>query len=127
MIDNEVARTMKDLQSVLSECAARFPVAVGIGSASSSAASGGGGGSGRSDGRVLQPEVEKFILNAPSTAPADQVKVVVTMAGDKISHADINLKLPRGGTGSGSGSGSSKDFYQNTSIREDAPWGLQQV
>jgi len=27
------------------------------------------------------------------------------------------LKLPKGG----------KDFYQNTTIREDAPWGLQQV
>ena len=35
----------------------------------------------------------------------------------KVSHADINLKLPKGG----------KDFYQNTTIREDAPWGLQQV
>jgi len=39
------------------------------------------------------------------------------MGGDCISHADINLKLPRSG----------KDLYQNTSIREDAPWRLQQV
>ena len=46
-----------------------------------------------------------------------QVKVVVTLTGDCISHADINLKLPRSG----------KDLYQNTSIREDAPWRLQQV
>ena len=43
--------------------------------------------------------------------------MIVTLTGDKISHADINLKLPKGG----------KDFYQNTTIREDAPWGLQQV
>ena len=45
------------------------------------------------------------------------MKVVVTLTGDCISHADINLKLPRSG----------KDLYQNTSIREDAPWRLQQV
>ena len=42
---------------------------------------------------------------------------MVTLTGDCISHADINLKLPRSG----------KDLYQNTSIREDAPWRLQQV
>ena len=35
-----------------------------------------------------------------------------------ISHADINLKLPRPGT---------KDLYQNTSVREDSPWRLQQI
>jgi hypothetical protein len=46
-----------------------------------------------------------------------QVKVVVTLTGDSISHADINLKLPRSG----------KDLYQNTSVREDAPWRLQQI
>ena len=48
-----------------------------------------------------------------------QVKVVVTLTGDKITQADINLKLPR--------PSGHKDFYQNTSIREDAPWGLQQI
>ena len=40
------------------------------------------------------------------------------MTGGDVSHADINLKLPRGG---------SKDLYHNTSVREDAPWRLQQV
>ena len=47
------------------------------------------------------------------------MKVVVTLTGDKITQADINLKLPR--------PSGHKDFYQNTSIREDAPWGLQQI
>lgn len=65
------------------------------------------------------PETEKFVLNVPSTAPADQVKVVVTLTGDKITQADINLKLPRPSAG--------KDFYHNTSVRPEAPWGLQQV
>ena len=100
VLDQEVKRTMKDLQNVIAECSAKFPVSVA--------------------GKEKVPELEKFILTAPaSTSPSDQVKVVVTLAGDKISHADINLKLPRGS--------GHKDFYQNTSIREDAPWGLQQV
>ena len=45
--------------------------------------------------------------------------MVVTLSGDVISHADINLKLPRPASG--------KDLYSNTSIREDSPWQLQQV
>ena len=61
-------------------------------------------------------EHERFVLNTPSTAPPEQVKVVVTLGGDVISHADINLKLPRPAGG--------KDLYANTSIREDAPWQL---
>ena len=62
---------------------------------------------------------ERFVLNTPSTAPPDQVKVVVTLSGDVISHADINLKLPRPAGG--------KDLYANTAIREDTPWQLQQI
>lgn len=64
-------------------------------------------------------EPEKFVLHTPSTSPPEQVKVVVTLSGDVISQADINLKLPRPAGG--------KDLYSNTSVREDAPWQLQQV
>ncbi len=64
-------------------------------------------------------ESEKFVLSSPSTAPADQLKVMVTLAGDSITHADIALKLPR--------PGNAKDLYHNTGIREDLPWRLQQV
>ena len=42
---------------------------------------------------------------------------MVSLSGDSIVQADINLKLPRAG----------KDLYQNCSIREDAPWNLQQI
>lgn len=104
VLDQEVKRTFKDLQNILAECIVKFPMTV--------AALDGG----KNDMQKI-PEMEKFILSAPSTSPSDQVKVIVTLTGDKISHADINLKLPKGG----------KDFYQNTTIREDAPWGLQQV
>ena len=41
----------------------------------------------------------------------------MTLTGGSLTNADINLKLPRAG----------KDFYQNTSIKEDAPWRLPQV
>lgn len=104
VLEHEVSRTLKDLQSVLDECTHKFPMAIMTG--------------GNGTGEIHKiPETEKFVLTPPSTSPPEQVRVVVTLAGDKVSHADINLKLPKGG----------KDFYQNTTIREDAPWGLQQV
>ncbi|CAB4057978.1 unnamed protein product [Lepeophtheirus salmonis] len=53
-------------------------------------------------GHKSPPDVEKYVLSVPSTTPTDQVKVVVTVTGDAITHADINLK-------------------------EDHPWRLQQI
>ena len=124
VLKNEVHNSLKELAAILSDCISKFPMAL--------------------CGLEKGAEVEKFVLNTPSTTPPEQVrqalyttdylyavccfmfmfqrcwfqvKVVVTLTGDCISHADINLKLPRSG----------KDLYQNTSIREDAPWRLQQV
>ena len=71
---------------------------------------------------IICPNPNKFRFKIPKTLLLYlyfQVKVVVTLSGDVISHADINLKLPRPAVG--------KDLYSNTSIREDAPWQLQQV
>jgi len=99
VLDHEVKRSFKELATILNECMARFPMPV--------------------NNLDKVPTSEKFILNTPSTSPSEQVKVVVTLTGDKITQADINLKLPR--------PSGHKDFYQNTSIREDAPWGLQQI
>ena len=59
------------------------------------------------------PSSDKFVL-----ASGDQVKVIVTLTGDAISGADINLKLPRP---------HAKDAYHNTTVREDLPWTLQQI
>ena len=42
----------------------------------------------------------------------------MTLTGDSISAAEINLKLPRP---------HAKDAYHNTGVREDVPWKLQQV
>ena len=62
----------------------------------------------------------------------------MTLSGEGISHADINLKLPRPGAKVSlridhtlmSKKGLKldlQDLYHNTTIREDAPWRLQQV
>ncbi|XP_040579382.1 LOW QUALITY PROTEIN: protein rogdi [Lepeophtheirus salmonis] len=99
----EVMKVLKDLESILNKCASKYPMAL--------------------PNNVFEhkspPDVEKYVLSVPSTTPTDQVKVVVTVTGDAITHADINLKLPK--------LGSSKDLYQNTNIREDHPWRLQQI
>jgi len=48
------------------------------------------------------------MLQAPSTSPPDQLKVVVLLKEDGIAHADINLKLPR--------PGQNKELYHNTTV-----------
>lgn len=81
----------------LKECANKFPIKVGD----------------LNTEKADYPSSDKFVL-----ASGDQVKVIVTLTGDAISGADINLKLPRPHT---------KDAYHNTTVREDLPWKLQQV
>ena len=79
------------------ECANKFPIQVGDLNSE------------KSD----YPSSDKFML-----ASGEQVKVIVTLTGDAICGADINLKLPRP---------HAKDAYHNTTVREDLPWKLQQV
>jgi len=100
VLTTEVKTVLKQLRAAVKECGSKFPVSVGL------------------IGQDKPPVVEKFVLSAPSTAPADQLKVIITVTGDSISQADINLKLPRP---------HGKDAYHNTTVREDVPWRLQQV
>ena len=81
---------------------------------------------GYGDSTVISPVTEASCVTDARAALAwltaklgDQVKVVVTLTGDAISGADINLKLCRPHT--------NKDAYHNTTVREDLPWKLQQV
>lgn len=97
VLDVEVGTVLAQLRAAVKECASKFPIPVGNHNA---------------DKPLHQPE--KFVLTN-----SDQVKVVVTLTGDNIQAADINLKLPR--------PGHSKDVYHNTGVREDLPWTLQQV
>jgi len=98
VLNEEVDNVIKELKAAVTECASKFPIKVGDLNVE------------KSD----QPQCDKFIL-----AQGDQVKVVVTVTGDAISAADINLKLCRPHT--------NKDAYHNTTVREDLPWKLQQV
>ena len=95
VLNVEVDTVLSQLKTVLNECASKFPIAVG-------------------DMNNERPtQSDKFVLTN-----ADQLKVIVTLTGDCISAADINLKLPRPQT---------KDAYHNTTVREDLPWMLQQI
>jgi len=99
VLTKEVGNVVAQLTAAVRECAKKFPVKIGN-------LQGGG------EADMEQP-TDKFVL-----ASGDQVKVIVTLSGDCISAADINLKLPRP---------HSKDAYHNTTVREDLPWMLQQV
>jgi len=97
VLDTEVDNVTKQLKAAVTECANKFPIKVGDLNSE------------KSD----HPSSDKFVLSS-----GDQVKVIVTLTGDAISGADINLKLPRPHT---------KDAYHNTTVRDDLPWKLQQV
>jgi len=95
VLDIEVATVLGQLKAAVKECANKFPIPVG-------------------EHNTDRPHLsDKFVLTN-----SDQVKVVVTLTGDCINAADINLKLPRPHT---------KDVYHNTGVRDDLPWTLQQV
>jgi len=95
ILDVEVVSVLSQLKCAVQECATKFPIPVG-------------------EVNRDRPNLsDKFVL-----VTTDQVKVVVTLTGDNISSADINLKLPRP---------HSKDVYHNTTVREDLPWTLQQI
>jgi len=100
VLETEVGNVIQQLRSAVQECAAKFPLPVGNINAE------------------RPPATERFALSAGPTNPNDQIKVIVTLCGDSIAQADINLKLPRP---------HSKDAYHNTNIREDIPWKLQQI
>lgn len=94
LLSQEVPTVLSQLREAVTECASKFPVPVGVHNADHPNSS------------------DKFVLTT-----TDQLKVVVTLTGDSISAAEINLKLPRP---------HAKDAYHNTGVREDVPWKLQQ-
>uniref|UniRef100_A0A336MQA1 CSON004994 protein n=1 Tax=Culicoides sonorensis TaxID=179676 RepID=A0A336MQA1_CULSO len=91
MLRKQVHRELRRIHSILVECAHRFPVPLY-----------------NNEGK----KQDKFIL----TTPPEQLKCVVTLTGDSITHADINFKVQRQQT-----------QVQRTSITQDSPWKLQQV
>ncbi|XP_072734586.1 protein rogdi homolog isoform X3 [Ciconia boyciana] len=92
LLQEEVHAVLKQLQDILKEASHRFTLPVS--------------GSG---GAVKQ---ENFVL---STAGTDQVKGVLTLQGDALCQADINLKMPR------------NNQLLHFAFREDKQWKLQQI
>ncbi|XP_062709952.1 protein rogdi isoform X2 [Aedes albopictus] len=91
VLHEEVHKVLKQLHEILVECAHRFPVPLY-------------GNEGKKQ--------DKFVL----TAPPEQLKCVVTLTGDSITHADINFKVQR-----------QQQQTQRTTITQDYPWKIQQV
>ncbi|PNF20513.1 Protein rogdi [Cryptotermes secundus] len=92
VLHEEVHAVLNQLHTILLECVRRFPVPLC-----------------GNDGAQKQ---DKFVL----TAPPEQLKCVVTVTGDSITHADINFKVQR-----------QQNVIHRTMIQNDNPWKLQQV
>ncbi|KAG8506487.1 Protein rogdi [Galemys pyrenaicus] len=91
LLRDEVHAVLRQLQDILKEASLRFTLP----------------GSG-SEGPTKQ---ENFILGSCGT---DQVKGVLTLQGDALSQADVNLKMPR------------NNQLLHFAFREDKQWKLQQ-
>lgn len=92
LLHDEVHAVLRQLQDILKEASLRFTLP----------------GSG-TEGPTKQ---ENFILGSCGT---DQVKGVLTLQGDALSQADVNLKMPR------------NNQLLHFAFREDKQWKLQQV
>ncbi|XP_003739718.1 protein rogdi [Galendromus occidentalis] len=93
----EVNDIVEQLQGVIAECSKRFPLSIP--------------GHHQTDARS-----DKFVMQNTIATSADQIKVVATLTGDSISHADITLRLPKHAQPS-----------QRTIVQNDAQWKLQQI
>uniref|UniRef100_A0A2P2I5Y6 Protein rogdi-like n=1 Tax=Hirondellea gigas TaxID=1518452 RepID=A0A2P2I5Y6_9CRUS len=128
VLTEELPRAYSQLSYLLENCVRLFPSCDG------------------NHATVVKPD--KFIMAATPHTTHDHVKAVVTVAGDTITQADINVRVGggehgkrSGGAGGGSGSGvgggggaggsggggSGSSAMQRTSVTPDAPWRLQQV
>ncbi|XP_029848679.1 protein rogdi isoform X1 [Ixodes scapularis] len=97
LLQEEVNIVLEQLQGVIMECSKRFPVSI-------------------PDVDAPVKSEKFFMTSTSSTSSSDQIKVVVTLTGDNISHADITLRIP-------------KHAMPNlrTIVQNDCQWKLQQV
>ncbi|KAK8739995.1 hypothetical protein OTU49_003308, partial [Cherax quadricarinatus] len=96
VLSEEVPRVFTQVMIVLQECCTHFPVPLC-----------------GSDTAVKQ---EKFIMSTAAHSTQDQVKCVVTVTGDTITQADINMKAAK-----------HQNQVHRTSVTPDAPWRIQQI
>ncbi|XP_050310120.1 protein rogdi [Anthonomus grandis grandis] len=93
VLNQEIHKGLDQIHQILVECARRFPVQL--------------------YGHDNSSKQDKFVLSVA----ADQLKCVVTLTGDSITHADINFKVTRQNSAT----------IVRTTIQTEYPWKLQQV
>ncbi|XP_013774281.1 protein rogdi-like isoform X1 [Limulus polyphemus] len=96
LLQEEVSAVLEQLKGILLECCHRLPVGM--------------------PGVDIIPKTEKYFMSNSSSSTQDQVKVVVTLSGDNISHADINLRIHKHQVPS-----------HRTIVQNDCQWKLQQI
>ncbi|KAK3873633.1 hypothetical protein Pmani_024383 [Petrolisthes manimaculis] len=96
VLGEEVPRVFTQVMQVLKECCVHFPVPLC-----------------GSDTPIKQ---EKFIMSTAAHSTQDQVKCVVTITGDAITQADINMKAAK-----------HQNQLHRTSVTPDSPWRIQQI
>uniref|UniRef100_A0A452RNT4 Protein rogdi homolog n=2 Tax=Ursidae TaxID=9632 RepID=A0A452RNT4_URSAM len=94
LLHDEVHAVLRQLQDILKEASLRFTLSCS------------------GTGTEAPAKQENFILGSCST---DQVKGVLTLQGDALSQADVNLKMPR------------NNQLLHFAFREDKQWKLQQI
>nr|XP_033819210.1 protein rogdi homolog [Geotrypetes seraphini] len=92
LLREEVHVVLRQLQDILKEASKRFTLPVGT-----------------IDGQIKQ---ENFVLGSSTM---DQVKGVLTLQGDALCQADVNLKMPR------------TNQLLHFAFREDKQWKMQQI
>lgn len=92
----EVNASLQQLVSIMTECHRRFQMVS------------------KDSDTFVKPE--KFIMSTSSQSSTEQIKCIVTLTGDNITHADINLKIHK----------NTNQVYR-TMILTDTPWKLQQI
>ncbi|XP_030069456.1 protein rogdi homolog isoform X1 [Microcaecilia unicolor] len=92
LLREEVHVVLRQLQDILKEASKRFTLPIGA-----------------IDGQMKQ---ENFILGSSTM---DQVKGVLTLQGDALCQADVNLKMPR------------TNQLLHFAFREDKQWKMQQI
>ncbi|XP_013420754.1 protein rogdi isoform X2 [Lingula anatina] len=93
ILKEEVHSVLEEVEGVLLECCRRFTLKIG-------------------SNNLVKPD--KFILSSPTGSP--NMKCVITLMGDSICEADLQVKVHRHQT----------QIFK-TGIQPDEPWKLQQI
>ncbi|CAG0896775.1 unnamed protein product [Cyprideis torosa] len=96
VLDFHAEACLRELDRITKKCEERFPVLLKTGE--------------------RPPKEEKFILSSQQSTSVDQLKCIVTVQGDAVTHADVTLKLSK-----------LPNQVFNTQVMAESPWRLPQI